>query len=82
MLAGTAESDVQRRVVLPYQENGKQVEIRWVEKRTGGSDTEYVLTPGWRLIGTLNLSDKATLFQLSFVFLRRFAVIDVPLPDA
>ena len=39
-----------------------------------------VLTPGWRLIGTLNLSDKATLFQLSFAFLRRFAVVDVPLP--
>jgi hypothetical protein len=39
------------------------------------------LTPGWRLIGTLNLSDKATLFQLSFAFLRRFAVLDVPLPD-
>ena len=29
---------------------------------------------------TLNVSDKASLFQLSFAFLRRFAVVDVPLP--
>jgi hypothetical protein len=29
----------------------------------------------------MNVSDKASLFQLSFAFLRRFAVIDAPLPD-
>ncbi len=62
-------------------EAGAQVEIRWAEKRTGASGAEYIVTPGWRLIGTLNLSDKATLFQLSFAFLRRFAVLDGPLPE-
>jgi len=80
LLAGTGAEQPSRRTVLPFQTaSGKVVEVRWAEKRTGASD-EYVLTPGWRLIGTLNLSDKATLFQLSFAFLRRFAVIDVPLP--
>lgn len=81
LLAGTGGQQPSRRAVLPFQTaSGKSVEVRWVEKRTGALD-EFVLTPGWRLIGTLNLSDKATLFQLSFAFLRRFAVVDVPLPD-
>lgn len=80
LLAGTAGEQPNRRVVLPFQTaDGKNLEVRWAEKRAA-STAEYVLTPGWRLIGTLNLSDKATLFQLSFAFLRRFAVIDVPLP--
>lgn len=80
LLAGSGGAPSARRVVLPYQKAGQQVEIHWEERRTGAS-SEYVLTPGWRLIGTLNLSDKASLFQLSFAFLRRFAVLDVPLPD-
>lgn len=79
LLAGSAGAPSARRVVLPFQKGGQQVEIHWEERRMGASN-EYVLTPGWRLIGTLNLSDKASLFQLSFAFLRRFAVVDVPLP--
>ncbi len=79
LLAGTGADQPNRRSVLPFQADGKNVEVRWSDKRTGAKG-DYVLTPGWRLIGTLNLSDKATLFQLSFAFLRRFAVLDVPLP--
>jgi len=80
MLAGAGGDQPNRRTVLPFQSMaGKNVEIRWAEKRTG-TPGDFVITPGWRLIGTLNLSDKATLFQLSFAFLRRFAVLDVPLP--
>lgn len=80
LLAGSGGGPSARRVVLPFQKAGQQIEIHWAERRTGAT-SDYVLTPGWRLIGTLNLSDKATLFQLSFAFLRRFAVLDVPLPD-
>jgi hypothetical protein len=29
----------------------------------------------------MNATDRSSLYQLSFAFLRRFAVIDVPLPD-
>ena len=55
-----------------------------IEWSSSSSSTEgvYAITPSWRLIGTLNVSDKASLFRLSFAFLRRFAVIDVPLPAA
>lgn len=80
LLAGTGGEKTDRKVVLPFHENGKSIEIRLADKRTGAAG-EYVLTPSWRLIGTLNLSDKASLFQLSFAFLRRFAVVDVPLPE-
>lgn len=81
LLAGAGGNQPNRHVVLPYQHAGRNVEIRWSDKRQETpSPGEFVLTPEWRLIGTLNLSDKATLFQLSFAFLRRFAIIDVPLP--
>jgi len=79
LLAGSGEMQSARRTVLPYRREGKNVEIRWAQQRSGARG-DWVLTPGWRMIGTLNVSDKASLFQLSFAFLRRFAVVDVPLP--
>jgi hypothetical protein len=78
LLSGESKP-VGRGTVLPFQEDGHNIEILRAESRVG-SKSKYVLTPGWRLIGTLNVSDKASLFQLSFAFLRRFAVVDVPLP--
>jgi energy-coupling factor transporter ATP-binding protein EcfA2 len=78
LLSGDAKSSA-RGIVLPFQEAGHGIEISRAETRAEGKG-KYILTPGWRLLGTLNVSDKASLFQLSFAFLRRFAVIDVPLP--
>ena len=80
LLAGTDAKHPSDSVVLPFQgKDGKNSEIAWAENRNNGV-SPYLLTPGWRLIGTLNVSEKASLFQLSFAFLRRFAIIDVPLP--
>lgn len=80
LLAGTGSDRPNEGVVLPFTgKDGKNIELTWAETRADGAGP-YVLTPAWRLIGTLNVSDKATLFQLSFAFLRRFAVVDVPLP--
>ncbi|MEZ0343134.1 AAA family ATPase [Mycobacterium sp. pV006] len=76
------EGTVGRTSVLPYTtSDGKPVTIVW-SASAGSSEGTYAITPSWRLIGTLNISDKASLFRLSFAFLRRFAVIDVPLPAA
>lgn len=70
-----------RTSVLPYSTpEGTPITIKWTEA-SWQSDGVYPLNATWRLIGTLNLSDKSSLFRLSFAFLRRFAVIDVPLPD-
>jgi MoxR-like ATPase len=78
--AGGADGTAARSIVLPFQEEGQNIEVVWADKRTGAK-SKFVLTPGWRLLGTLNVRDKASLFQLSFAFLRRFAVVDVPLPE-
>jgi MoxR-like ATPase len=42
----------------------------------------YRLPSRWRIIGTMNTLDKASLYQLSYAFMRRFAFIEVPAPDA
>jgi hypothetical protein len=34
----------------------------------------------WRMIGTMNTFDKASLFQLSYAFMRRFAFVEIPVP--
>lgn len=69
-----------RTSVLPYTtSDGKPITIEW-SSSPRVAEGVYCITPSWRLIGTLNVSDKASLFRLSFAFLRRFAVIDVPLP--
>lgn len=74
------ESAAGRTSVLPYTtSDGRPVTIKWAAGASSSEGT-YTITPSWRLIGTLNVSDKASLFRLSFAFLRRFAVIDVPLP--
>ena len=78
LLAGTGSRSPVERVQLPFSREGKPVVIDWAPTR---ASSEFTITPTWRLLGTLNVSDKASLFQLSFAFLRRFAVIDVPLPD-
>lgn len=70
-----------RTSTLPYTTgDGKPVMIEWAANRAT-SDGTYVVTPSWRILGTLNVADKASLFRLSFAFLRRFAVVDVPLPS-
>lgn len=47
-----------------------------------GSKYSIPLPTDWRMIATMNTFDKASLFQLSFAFMRRFAFIEVPVPDA
>lgn len=41
----------------------------------------YRVPDRWRIIATLNTEDKASLYEMSFAFLRRFAFVHVPLPD-
>lgn len=79
LLSGSG-AEAQETVLLPFKHAGKNVDIGWAES-VAAATTRYAITPAWRLLGTMNVSDKASLFQLSFAFLRRFAVIDVPLPD-
>jgi MoxR-like ATPase len=80
VLAGTGEDRPHQDIELPFQQDKKSVHIQWSASSKEATG-EYVVTPLWRLIGTLNTSDKASLFQLSFAFLRRFALVELPLPE-
>lgn len=44
------------------------------------TDYEYIIPKDWRLIGTMNTMDKASLYELSYAFMRRFAFIPVGVP--
>ena len=48
----------------------------------GFSDAcSYQIMADWRILGTMNTMDKASLFRLSYAFSRRFAFVEVPPPN-
>lgn len=62
-------------------ESGKQVVIRpEASEEVGKNDYEYIVPKDWRLIGTMNTFDKASLYEMSYAFMRRFAFIPVGIP--
>jgi MoxR-like ATPase len=74
-------------VQLPY-ERDDPVQIDWVDAETSveyrravaASADRFPVTPAWRLIGTTNTVDKASLYDLSFAFMRRFGFVHVGTP--
>lgn len=72
-------------IMLPYrkrQDDGSYQRVVLGMANSQQADTHvYGLDPAWRLIGTMNTFDKASLFQLSFAFSRRVAVIDISIPS-
>src|SRR5699024_8593265 len=50
------------------------------ETKTILDDYTYVIPNDWRIIGTMNTVDKASLFEMSYAFMRRFAFIPVGIP--
>lgn len=73
-------------VDLPYEIEKEGVEIRWVEEPTdlqeiADSESIFPVTPSWRLIATMNTYDKASLYEMSYAFMRRFNFIHIPVPE-
>lgn len=71
-------------VVLPYKgEKGKSIfisqtsDIQELEVLKEKFDL-YFISPTWRMFCTMNSEDKASLFSLSYAFMRRFAFIHIP----
>ena len=69
-------------ITLPQKIQGHHVEIR------GRSDPaekvlphKYFIHPDWRIIATMNTLDKASLYEMSYAFMRRFSFIPVGLPE-
>ncbi len=72
-------------IMLPYrkrQDDGGYRRVVLGMANAQQADTHvYGLDPSWRLIGTMNTFDKASLFQMSFAFSRRVAVIEIAIPN-
>jgi MoxR-like ATPase len=56
-----------------HMDKGREVPVR-----IGPGESPYSLGPWFRIIATMNVRDKASLFRLSYAFVRRFAVVTVP----
>ncbi len=41
----------------------------------------FFIHPDWRIIATMNTFDKASLYEMSYAFMRRFAFINVGIPE-
>ena len=48
-------------------------------KETGGAP--FMMPPEFRIIGTMNTQDKNTLFNIGHALMRRFAFVEIGLPD-
>lgn len=71
-------------VELPYKENGKSIKIKIWDENYSKYDSEnaiYFIGNNWRIIGTMNVDDKDSLFDLSYAFMRRFMFIEVDIPE-
>ncbi|MFC3040443.1 AAA family ATPase [Virgibacillus xinjiangensis] len=70
-------------ITLNFQsESGQSFLLRpqGEDKHVVLNDYEYVIPNDWRLIGTMNTLDKASLYEMSYAFMRRFAFIPVGVP--
>ncbi len=66
-------------ITLPYRDGSAPIRIVPADF-PGKTARDYVISPGWRIIGTMNVFDKASLFEMSYAFMRRFAFVDVGIP--
>ena len=69
------------KVVLPLREKGKPIVLLPPGRTAEPSEAPVSQHRDWRMIGTMNTFDKASLFQLSYAFMRRFAFVNVPVPS-
>jgi len=69
-------------VVLPHRRNalGRPLAIVPADGRPPTGTDVVQVSPGWRIIATMNDFDKRTLHDLSFALMRRFAFIEVLSP--
>jgi MoxR-like ATPase len=69
-------------VVLPWSRGGHPLAL--VPPGAGARLTEVEVIdvpPSWRIIATMNVFDKALLFEMSYALMRRFAFVEVASPD-
>lgn len=74
-----------KKVTLPYENSeGKSYKIKFTDELTSRFDPEtatYYIGQNWRILATMNTYDKNALFNLSYALMRRFAFVEIPIPD-
>ncbi len=70
------------RVRLSYKIEGRPI-VLLPPGSDVNSELEYPIyqMPDWRMLGTMNTFDKASLYQMSYAFMRRFAFVETDLPE-
>lgn len=73
-------------VDLPYKDkNGKSIRIHKSSTKKDSFYDEnsgtYVIGTNWRILATMNVYDKDSLFDLSYAFMRRFTFITIDIPE-
>lgn len=71
-------------VELPFKVDNRPIKIALSDKNDSYFDQEtntYWVGKNWRILATMNVYDKDYLYDLSYAFMRRFAFIDVDLPN-
>jgi len=69
-------------IFLPYKtENGETIKVIGnISEKTEVTSANYIIPEDWRIIATMNTFDKASLYEMSYAFMRRFAFIKVGIP--
>ncbi|MBS3763338.1 MAG: EVE domain-containing protein [Planctomycetes bacterium] len=69
-------------ITIPFEVAADTIEVvgaPWSEMEVENS--RFVIHPDWRIIATMNTFDKASLYEMSYAFMRRFAFIPVGIPE-
>jgi MoxR-like ATPase len=68
-------------VLLPFRNRKTGNRLKIVSGNDYSSEDIYSCSEDWRMIATMNEYDKNALFDMSYAFMRRFAIIRVGIPD-
>lgn len=73
-------------VQLPFRAPGNQnqISIKHSDGKKSYYDSEsgtYYIGKNWRILATMNTFDKNSLFELSYAFMRRFAFVEIQVPN-
>ncbi|WP_100011645.1 AAA family ATPase [Lentibacillus sediminis] len=70
-------------ITLPFEsKSGEMIQMKpqGTKVAVEPKDHTYIIPKDWRIIGTMNTIDKASLYEMSYAFMRRFAFIPVGIP--
>ncbi|WP_164214787.1 AAA family ATPase [Virgibacillus sp. YIM 98842] len=73
------------KITLPFESKGGELinmKPQGTKIAIEPNDHEYIIPNDWRIIGTMNTIDKASLYEMSYAFMRRFAFIPVGIPKS